>query len=402
MADQPTLALAALNLGAGEHRVTVKVVDPTEFVRDPVMRDTSFSATRTWVVGASAPLAAGSVAAAFTSSTQTTRPVAGTEVVYVETAHPADRVLGVVWRLDGRVVANAANSRTFNLGKQKLSPGTHRVSAAVTDPGNPRAAAQTLNWIVDNTGPKVAVTLSQAAATAARPDGAQHHVMRDQFTMKLDASDDQPGYVVAEFRVNGDGWHHYYGWPDAVPGTPYLFTARGTTIKELVYGSLSAEGLSPQPWEPREPGWGTHRIEYRARDAAGNIGTPSQFFVTVLPAPKCTSTITDERRSGDLVVQSGVTCVIRTAISGRVTVSPGASLVATNATLRGGLTATNAAIIELTGSEIDGAVRIDGTTGHLALVGNRIQQNLSCTGNAKLYVGPNTVRAASGQCGGNR
>jgi hypothetical protein len=40
--------------------------------------------------------------------------------------------------------------------------------------------------------------------------------------------------------------------------------------------SLS-EGLSPQPWEPREPGWGAHRIEYRAKDAAGNIGAVSHF-----------------------------------------------------------------------------------------------------------------------------
>ncbi|MEX2283382.1 MAG: peptidase M64, partial [Gemmatimonadota bacterium] len=400
--DQPHLALGGLSLGAGEHSVTVKVVDPTEFVRDPVMRDTSFSATRSWVVDPAAPVTSAAEGVAFTTSTQTARPVAGSEVVYVETTHPSDRVLGVTWRLNGRVVSNAANRRTFNLASQKLSPGAHRLSASVTDPGNTRAASQTLNWTVDNTGPKVAVTLSPPIVTATRPDRALHYVMRDQFTMKLDPTDDQAGYVVAEFRVNGDGWHHYYGWPDAVPGTPYRFTARGTTIKELVYGSLSVEGLSPQPWEPREPGWGTHRIEYRARDAAGNIGASSQFFVTVLPAPTCTSTITVTRYSGDLVVQSGVTCVTGTAISGRVTVSPGASFIATNATIRGGLTATNAGVIELTGSEISGAVRIDGTTGHLALVGNRITQSLSCTGNAKLYVGPNTARSATGQCGGNR
>ncbi|HSL70234.1 MAG TPA: hypothetical protein VK864_08315, partial [Longimicrobiales bacterium] len=68
------------------------------------------------------------------------------------------------------------------------------------------------------------------------------------------------------------------------PGTPFRFTTRGTTIKELVYGSLSAEGLSPQPWETREPGWGTHRIEYRARDAAGNIGQTQVFWVTLQPS----------------------------------------------------------------------------------------------------------------------
>ncbi len=101
--------------------------------------------------------------------------------------------------------------------------------------------------------------------------------------MKLEPSDDQKGYVVAEFRVNGDGWHHYYGWPDAPEGTPYKFTPRGTTIKELVYGSLSSEGLSPQPWEERKPGYGTHKIEVRAIDAAGNIGPVQAFYVTVTP-----------------------------------------------------------------------------------------------------------------------
>ena len=95
--------------------------------------------------------------------------------------------------------------------------------------------------------------------------------------MKLEPVDDRLGYVVAEFRVDGDGWHHYYGWPDAPAGTPFRFTPRGTNIKELIYGSLSAEGLSPQPWERREPGWGTHTIEYRAIDAAGNIGSAAQL-----------------------------------------------------------------------------------------------------------------------------
>ena len=41
--------------------------------------------------------------------------------------------------------------------------------------------------------------------------------------------------------------------------------------------------LSPQPWEARKPGYGTHRIEYRAIDAAGNIGPAKAFMVTVRP-----------------------------------------------------------------------------------------------------------------------
>ena len=94
-------------------------------------------------------------------------------------------------------------------------------------------------------------TLSTPVETKTEADGTPHYIFSEEFTMKLEPSDDQKGYVVAEFRVNGDGWHHYYGWPDAPEGTPYKFTPRGTTIKELVYGSLSSEGLSPQPWEER-------------------------------------------------------------------------------------------------------------------------------------------------------
>jgi hypothetical protein len=40
-------------------------------------------------------------------------------------------------------------------------------------------------------------------------------------------------------------------------------------------------GLSPQPWEERKPGYSTHRIEYRAIDAEGNIGPAQAFLVTV-------------------------------------------------------------------------------------------------------------------------
>jgi hypothetical protein len=243
----PHLALSELNLGGGPHRVTVKVVDPTDFVRDPLIRDTSFTATRTWEVDASAHAVAATVPIAFTASTPAGRVLGGRDVVYVETSHPRDRVLQVRWRLDGRDVQLPSARRSLNLGAQRLSPGRHRLSATVSDPGHPRGPSQTLEWSIDNRGPEVQVTLSEPVSVMPAGNGATHYVMRDRFTMKLDAMDDQPGYVVGEFRVNGDGWHHYYGWPDAPAGTPYLFTPRGTTIKELIYGSLSAEGLSPQP-----------------------------------------------------------------------------------------------------------------------------------------------------------
>jgi hypothetical protein len=415
MRNSRSVDLNALRLGSGQHTVTVKVVDPTEFVRDSAVRDTSFTATRSWTVSAE-PALASPVPVAFTASTDTAHAVGGTDAVYVETTHPTSHVLNVTWRLDGRVVPNPANSRALNLAAQNLSPGAHRLSATVTDPER-SGELQARSWTVDNTGPTVTHRLSEPVTSIERPDGSPHYFVRDQFTMKLDATDDQPGYVVAEFRVNGDGWHHYYGWPDAPPGSPFLFTPRGTTIKELVYGSLSAEGLSPQPWEPRVPGWGTHTIEYRARDAAGNIGATNTFKVTFVPAPACTTVVTGEH-SGELTVRDGVTCVNRATVSGPINVTRGASLFVANATIKGAVTSSGAVAVELIGAAVDGTLRIGGTTGNVTLfgstlngdvilsdnrtaastvlAGNRLGSTLTCDGNTMSVVDlgvPNAVRA---------
>jgi hypothetical protein len=181
-------------------------------------------------------------------------------------------------------VSGQANRSTLDLGALKLSPGTHRVTATLSDPPR-KIAPRVKTWTVDNTMPTATYTLAGVTETKTT-SGETQYVAIDSFSMKLLPADDMPGYVVAEFQVDGDGWHHYYGWPDAPPGEPFHFTPRGTTIKELVYGSLSSEGLSPQPWEARAPGYGTHRVEYRARDAAGNIGATKAFTVIVRPSTR--------------------------------------------------------------------------------------------------------------------
>lgn len=267
---------------SGDRAISVTVVDPTPFVRDPETRGKVLTATRTWTLGGP-PVVVGPLTPTFSGSTSTARSVAGTEVLYVETTNPVNRVLEVSWQVNGKRMAVPVSARTLPLAELRLPVGTHAVIASLTDPATPSAPGQTLSWTVDNTSPAVRAVLSKPVETKTAPDGTPHHVFDEEFTMKLEPSDDQKGYVVAEFRVNGDGWHHYYGWPDAPEGTPFKFTPRGTTIKELVYGSLSSEGLSPQPWEPRKPGYGTHRIEYRAIDAAGNIGPAEAFVVTVRP-----------------------------------------------------------------------------------------------------------------------
>jgi hypothetical protein len=366
--------------------VGVTVVDPTPFVRDPAIRDTVLTATRTWKLpagrGTGGVRFMPGVGNSIGNSTQTDRPIGSTDVVYIEPPPlPENAMFPLVqttWRLDDRVVADVANKLSFQLAQRKLSPGTHRLSVTVgsTGPGDPE---DTRTWTIDNTEPTVAATIATPVATV--PDAEPHHFVRDEFTMKLDPSDDQPGYVVAEFRVNGDGWHHYYGWPDAPPGTPFKFTPRGTTIKELVYGSLSSEGLSPQPWEPREPGWGTHRIEYRGIDAAGNIGTAKAFRVTFEGTLACTARVTG-RQAGDLVVKDGVTCLEPGAtVAGNVTVSAGASLVVTKATVTGGITATNANTIELVAATVNNAVRLNGTTARVTVFGSTIGGDLSVSAN---------------------
>jgi TonB family protein len=296
-------------------------------------------------------------------------------------------VVSVTWQVNGKVVPETANLRTFALATRKLPPGTHSLSATAVHPGAPLAAGETRTWTIDNTLPTVSFTLATPVHDITGARGEPHYFVRDEFTMKLDPKDDQPGYVVAEFRVNGDGWHHYYGWPDAPPGTPFRFTPRGTTIKELVYGSLSAEGLSPQPWEPREPGWGTHRIEYRAIDAAGNIGDAKAFGVTIEATPACTSTMTGTR-TGDLEVTSGLTCLAPDArVEGHVTVAAGASLVGTRARIAGNLTGSGAGTIELIGTTIDGNVKVTGATGRLTLFGVTV-------GGDAAIAGTQTTRAA--------
>jgi hypothetical protein len=267
--------LRVADLPAETKSVTVTVVDPTPFVRDPAIRSKVLTATRRWDVAMGGTIQVRRAPPQFVGTTPTDRPVAAGEVVYATTSPGAIEIYEVRWTLNGKPVQRDPGRRTLPLATLNLPAGAHRLTATVGE--------ETRTWVVDNTMPTVKPTLSAPVETRKNADGTPHYVFDEEFTMKLEPSDDQKGYVVAEFRVNGDGWHHYYGWPDAPEGTPYKFTPRGTTIKELVYGSLSSEGLSPQPWEERKPGYGTHTIEYRAIDAAGNIGPAQKFIVTVQP-----------------------------------------------------------------------------------------------------------------------
>jgi IgA Peptidase M64 len=435
------LDLAALDVEAGDV-VHVTVQDETDWVRDPAFKNgPRLTQTREWRVGA--PLPPSDAAPAFTISTPTNRPTAGDEVVYVETTHATDRVFDVTWSLDGQVVAGTNNSRNFDLGAQNLAAGTHTLSATVTDPADPGGASETRTWSVDNVLPTAPRELSEPLTTLSAV--TEHNVYFGEFTMGLDPVDDQPGFVVGEFRLNGDGWFNYFGFPDEPFGTPFTFSHTGTSVKALTYGNLGTGGLSKATFEQAftdahpsggfEPGYGTHTVEHRATDAAGNIGEPDHFRATVLPggSPACTRTLTGAL--GPVVVTSGVTC-IDGRVNGGIRVEPGGSVVILDGSrINSGLRSDGAEFVHVFGAEVRGATVISGTTEDVvlagsffsgsvtltdnrsvevtipsgetrtygvALVGNVLRDNLACTGNdpgVTDFGAPNSVRGkVLGQC----
>ena len=421
------LDLAALDVDAGDV-VSVTVRDLTENVRDPAFKNgPRMTQTRSWTVGA--PLPASAVDAAFTLSTQTDKPVGGEDVVYVETTHPTDRVLDVTWRLDGQVVSNPNNSRNFNLSQLNLSSGTHELSATVTDPANPSGASETRSWTVDNELPTAPRELSEPLTTLA--GDTEHNVYFGEFTMGLEPQDDEEGFVVGEFRLNGDGWFNYFGFPDQPFGTPFKFAHSGTVVKALTYGNLGTGGLSKAAFEQSfpdfEPGYGTHKVEHRAIDASSNIGNADEFKATVLPgeSPACTTTLSGKQTR--LVVGSGVTCLEDASVTGGIRVRPGASLVSSHSTINGALEAKGAEVVQLFGGSVNGGVTITETTGDVTiagtifngelvlldnevgdygvvLAGNTVKDLLSCSGNSPEVTdmgAPNSLRGGkSGQCAG--
>jgi hypothetical protein len=374
-----SLALAPLSLAPGA-TVRVTVVDPTEHVRNPEIRNgPTMTQTREWTVGATATPAT-DVDAAFTNSTPTDRPVAADHVVYVETTHPIDRIDAVTWRLDDTTLPNPGSNRYLDLSALTLGQGNHTLTATVGE--------DTRTWIVDNTMPTAPVTLS--APLAGLP-GPTTHVYFENFDMALDPQDDQPGYVVGEFRLNHDGWFNYHGWPDAPDGTPYKFTAAGTTIKGLTYGNLGTGGVSKAPFEQEYPdfvpGYRTHTVEHRAIDAAGNIGPPEEFTATVLPGarPACTTTLTGPQAG--VVVTQGVTCLDGATVGGDVIVQSGGSVVIEGGEISGRFEASGARDVQMFGVRVLGATSVTNTTGNTTLVGNQLRGGVTLSGNAATSFG---------------
>ncbi|WP_406064024.1 M64 family metallo-endopeptidase [Streptomyces sp. NBC_01077] len=270
-----TVDLRKLRLSPGPHTLTATVTDPTPFVRDPAVR-ASAALTRTvsWTVDPSlGTVHTDGTGPAFTGHTPTGSPVGARSVVHADTTHPVDRTPSVRWRLDGRPVGTGPNDRDLDLRSLRLAPGIHTLTAHLAGTG------EKLNWTVDARPASASYELSDPLRTVRRPGRPVEYVYDGPFTMRLTARDDQEGAVVNQFRVDGDGWYTYYGWPTDADA-PFRFSPGGTVIDDLVYGKLGRSRAVP--WDDATPDYGTHTIEYRTIDAAGNVGPARSFLVTLV------------------------------------------------------------------------------------------------------------------------
>ncbi|MFK3985094.1 M64 family metallopeptidase [Micromonospora sp. NPDC050397] len=414
-----SLDLEPLDLPAGTV-VHVEVRDPvgpdgTDWVRNPSTNNTAsdsgfngprFVQTRQWTVGDSSAVPS-APAAEITSATIATQPVAGDEVVFVETNHPTDRIVNVAWSLNGVAVPNPHNSRTLDLGALKLAAGTHKLVATVTDPAAP-GVSDRVEWTVDNALPTAPRTLSEPLTKL--PGALEHPVYFDGWDMWLTPQDNRAGYdeeryVVGQLRLDNDGWFNYFGFPEQpMPESPYQFRHSGTSVKALTYGNLGTGGLSRATFEqtlPDDhpsggfvPGFGTHLVEHRAIDPAGNIGTAESYRATVLPgsSPTCTTTLTG--RQSRIVVEQGVTCLTNAQVNGSVTVRSGASLVVRNSSINGTLVASGAQAVQMFGSTLNGAAQISGTTRDVTIAGSTFNGAVAMSGNTQVSANERYSRLA--------
>jgi hypothetical protein len=397
------LDLQPLNLAPGTvvQAVVRDAVGPDgiDWVRNPSTGNTStnsgydgprFVQTREWTIGEET-VTASPAEADITASTAHAHPVAGDEVVYVETNHPSDRVLPVTWSIDGVAVPNPRNSRNLDLGALGLAHGTHTLTATVTD----GALSDTVEWKVDAVAPTAPRELSEPLTTL---DGdLEHPVYFDGWDMWLYPQDDRAGYegepaVVGQLRLDRDGWFNYFGFPEQpMPESPFKFRHSGSNVKALTYGNLGTGGLSRATFEqtlPDDhpsggfiPGFGTHFVEHRAIDPAGNYGTAESYRATVLPgaSPACTTTLTGSQAG--VAVAGGVTCLEGAQVNGGVTVGSGASLVAKDSTVDGTLTSEGAEAVQLFGTTVDGVAQVRNTTRDVTIAGSTFNGGLALTGN---------------------
>lgn len=340
-------AVGVRDLGARPGDVVeASVVDPTTFVRNPQLRQDKMTEVLTWTVGADTFRGPDVDPSEVRQHSPNGVPVGSEDVLWLQTSHPNHDHQVIEWRVDQGTPGGRLLGRGPHLELSGLElPAGAQVKATVFDRRN-RHEQTVVSWSIDNQRPATQAVVGEAVASRLDADGVTHYTADETFTMDLVGTDDSDSYVVREFRVNGDGWHHYYGWPSDST-QPFRFTPTGLNVDDLIYGNLGTAGISLSPFHPRTPGYGTHEIEYRSIDAAGNIATADRFRVTVRDPgaevnPALTATAFAHCRSGevtiDVTVQNTSDTELAVTASGDLgtasvgTLAPGATGTATIAT----------------------------------------------------------------------
>lgn len=107
----------------------------------------------------------------------------------------------------------------------------------------------------------------------------------------------------------------------------------------------------------------------------------------------CDETITGTHQ-GQLVIESGTTCIEDATLGGGIEVHSHASAVMSDSSLRGPLTATGAEQVQITGSDLRGPVRLEEVTDAIGINDNTIRGPLAVndsTGAAPV-ISDNTIR----------
>ena len=197
-------------------------------------------------------------------NTANTHPVASDEVVYVETNHPADRVLPVTWTLNGTEIPNPRNSRNLDLGDAQRARGHEHARGE----GHRRRARRTRSSGRSTRSPRPRPVRLSTPLTHAHRRRLEHPVYFGGWDMWLDPKDDTTGYtgtpaVVGQFRLNGDGWFNYFGFPEkrelAVRVPPLRPGREGADLRQPRHGRPLVGRLQPDaagrpPDRPPHPG----------------------------------------------------------------------------------------------------------------------------------------------------
>ena len=190
-----------------------------------------------------------------------------------------------------------------------------------------------------------------------------------------------------------------------MPESPFQFRHSGTNVKALTYGNLGTGGLSRATFEqtlPDDhpsggfiPGFGTHLVEHRAIDPAGNYSAPESYKATVLPGAlaTCTTTLTGdaEQRQRDHRRDLPAGRDGQRQRDGRHRAPRWSSR---DSTISGTLNSTGADTVQMFGSTVNGAAQIRNSTRDVTIAGSTFRSGLALTGNTQVTANERYTRLA--------